>query len=129
MPWMHVRLELARGPGFPQGSNRHGYEFVLPLLPDGHLDRRAYDAVPELCTVHRFWEGEGGFVGELVHLDGKWAFSFVPGTVDDEAIIRFAHHVFREGEYLTLREPDGAEHTFRIVRVTPALGPNLRRPA
>jgi hypothetical protein len=129
MPWMHVRLELARGPGFPQGSNRHGYEFVLPLLPDGRFDRHAYGAASELCTVHRFWEGEGDFVGELVHLDGRWAFSFVPGSADDEAIVHFAHHAFREGEYLTLREPNGAEHTFRIVSVTPAPGLNLRRPA
>ncbi len=129
MAWMRVRLELARGPGFPQGSHRHGYEFVLPLLPDGRLDRHAYGTAPELCTVHRFWDGEGDFVGELVHLNGNWVFSYEPGPADDEAIVHFAHHDFREGEYVTIREPGGIEHTFRIVRVTPAPGLSARQPA
>lgn len=129
MAWMRVRLELARGPGFPQGSHRHGYEFVLPLLADGRLDRHAYGMAPELCTVHRFWEGDGDFVGELVHLDGTWAFSYVPGPDDDEAIVHFAHHLYREGEYVTIREPDGAERTFQIVRVAPAPGLGAHRPA
>lgn len=129
MAWMRVRLELARGPGFPQGSHRHGYEFVVPLLPDGRLDRHAYGMTPELCTVHRFWEGEGDFVGELVHLDGNWAFSYAPGTDDDEAVVHFTHHLYREGEYVTIREPGGAEHTFRIVQVTLAPGLSTRQPA
>jgi len=125
---MRVRLELARGPGFPEGSTRRGYEFVLPLLPDGRLDRHAFGEAPELCTVHRFWEGQGDFVGELVHLDGNWAFSYAPGKADDEPIVHFAHHVYRSGEYLTIREPNGDEHTFRIVQVAPAPGLTVRRP-
>ncbi len=128
MAWMRIRLELARGPGFPEGSPRHGYEFVLPLLPDGHLDRHAYGATPELCTVHRFWEGQGDFVGELVQIDGNWAFSYAPGSADDEPIAHFAQSVFSEGEYVSIREPTGAEHTFRIVRVEPAPGLARRRP-
>jgi hypothetical protein len=35
---MKIRLELARNAEFPEGSARHGYEFIAPLTPDGHLD-------------------------------------------------------------------------------------------
>ena len=35
-----IRLELARTDGFPEGSNRHGYEFVAPLDGKGHIDPR-----------------------------------------------------------------------------------------
>jgi hypothetical protein len=72
MSWMRIRLELARAPGFPEGSYRHGYEFILPLQAAGHFDKKAYDKTPELCTVHRFWEGEGDEVGKSCtrHGDG-----------------------------------------------------------
>jgi hypothetical protein len=71
-----VRLELARSPEHPDGSSNHGYEFVLPLTPDGQLDRADWERAPELCTVHRFWEGEEDETGQLVHAGkGSWAFS------------------------------------------------------
>ncbi len=33
-----IRLILARSKAFPEGSARHGYEFVAPLDPDGQHD-------------------------------------------------------------------------------------------
>jgi hypothetical protein len=123
-----VRLELARSPEFPEGSTRHGYEFVLPLTTEGKLDREAWEQAPEICTVHRFWEGEGDNVGTLIRTGrGKWAFSYVPGDSDDEPIHRFSEHVFREGEYLSVREPDGEAHTFKIVLIRDAPGLTPRR--
>jgi hypothetical protein len=125
-----VRLELARSPEHPQGSSRHGYEFILPLAEDGKLDRADWERAPELCTVHRFWDGEGDETGQLIRTGkGKWAFSYVEGEDDDEPIHRFADHVFREGEYLGIREPDGTEHTFKIVLVATAPGLENARPA
>ena len=44
------------------------------------------------------------------------------GEMEDEPIPHFAEHRFREGEYIAVREPDGGEHTFRIVLVAPAPG-------
>jgi hypothetical protein len=120
---MRIRLELARSHEFPEGSTRHGYIFILPLAKDGRLDRDAYAETPEICTVHRFWEGEGDDVGQLEHRRGdSWVFSFRIGSDDDEAIHRLGDHVFREGEYLSIREHDGRILTFRIVDVGPAPG-------
>ena len=127
MAWMRIRLELARSPDFPEGSARHGYEFVLPLDETGRLDRADYKMAPELCTVHRFWDGSADLIGTLRHTSrGQWNFSYHRGEMENEPIPHFAEHRFREGEYLTLREPDGAEHTFRIAMVAPA--PGLAQP-
>jgi hypothetical protein len=121
--WKRVRVELARSPDHPDGSNRHGYEFNLPLTEDGRIDQALYKEAPELCTVHRFWEGGDDSVGQIMRSGrGRWVFSYDPGEGDDEAISRFTEHVFREGEYLAVREPDGPEHTFRIVLVEDAPG-------
>lgn len=123
MTWMRVRLELARSAEFPDGSHRHGYEFTLPLDKAGRLERKAYDSTPELCTVHRFWEGGEDVTGEILRSGrGRWVFSYDPGEGDDEAIRHFEGHVFRAGEYLTVREPRGDEHTLRVVLVEPAPG-------
>jgi hypothetical protein len=126
---MRVRLELARSREFPDGSNRHGYEFMLPLTEAGKLDLADWERAPELCTVHRFWDGEGDEVGQLVRTGkGKWAFSYVVGEDDDEPIHRFAEHVFREGEYISVREANGEPHTFRIALIQPAPGLAGARP-
>jgi len=123
MSWMRVVLELARSRAFPEGSHRHGYEFVLPLDKAGQLDRHAYTAAPELCTVRRFWEGSEDHVGTITRERGeRWMFSFHLGEMEDESIPHFTEHRFREGEYLAVREIEGGEHTFRIVLVEPAPG-------
>ena len=58
-----VRLELGRTPEFPYGSPDHGYEFVVPLDAEDHLDVEAWSADKKACTVrgdgkpveHRGW--------------------------------------------------------------------------
>lgn len=123
MTWKRIRLELARSTEYPEGSRRHGYEFLLPLDPAGRIDRPVFRKAPELCTVHRFWDGEGDAVGTILHARGnRWLFSYALGESDDEPIPRLSDHQFREGNYLAVREPKGEEHTFRIVRVEPAPG-------
>jgi hypothetical protein len=121
MSWMRIRLDLARSRDFPDGSARHGYEFVLPLDTEGKLDRAAYDKSPPLATVHRYWAGEGDSHGLIQRSGrGKWVFSFDPGEGEAEAVPHLQDHLFRPGEYLGVREPDGSEHTFRVVLVEPA---------
>lgn len=120
-----VRLELARDTSFPEGSNRHGYEFVAPLNAEGHIDAEEWRKTRTRCVVRRFWEGEPDERGHVVHRrGGTWAFHYdVVGDRDeDEPGYKFDSHAFKEGEYVSLREQDGTLRTFRVVSVRPHRG-------
>jgi hypothetical protein len=119
-----VRLELARSPGFPDGSNRHGYEFVAPLDGNRYIDLAHWRRLSNQCTVHRFWGQEDQY-GWLVHKPGGdehafWAFDYDEASSDDdEPGYRFGAHAFVPGEYVTVLGHDREQHTFRIVSVAP----------
>lgn len=121
-----IRLNLARSKEFPQGSERHGYEFVAPLDDKGHIDVALWRANREHCGVRRFWEGEEDEHGFLVHKPGgpehaRWVFDYdATAEDDDEAGYRFGMHAFRSGEYVSIRNEDGETHTFQVVSVEPA---------
>ena len=118
-----IRLELARTREFPEGSHAHGYELVAPLTEDGHLDVDGWKANRQVCTVHRFWRGEPDQTGQLVRTRSeRWAFSYLPGTEDDEPIHRLEEHRFVEGEYVSIREADGETRPFVVVQVRAAPG-------
>ena len=122
MSLKRIRLELARTPDFPDGSNGHGYELVAPLDKRGHLDSGAWSKSKAACTVRRFWAGSQDEHGVLVHRkDGAWAFSYSPGDEDDEPIFRLDKHFFTPGEYVTVTEHDGVARPFRVVDVAPAI--------
>src|SRR5665811_2114752 len=50
-----IRLNLARSKEFPQGSERHGYEFVAPLDDKGHIDVK-------------LWHGKLGYPVQLRYM-------------------------------------------------------------
>lgn len=114
-----IRLELARDHDFPNGSSARGYELRAPLTPDGHIDADAWRQNRKACRVNRFWEGEGNESGHLRHSRSGWAFHYdIKGDPDDdETGFKFESHVFKEGEYVSIREHDGALRTFRVVSV------------
>jgi hypothetical protein len=120
-----IRLNLARSKEYPTGSARHGYEFVAPLDRDGHIDPGLWRAHREHCGVRRFWGNEEEF-GKLVHKPGgnvhtRWVFDYDDSAQeDDEAGYRFGSHAFVPGEYVSIRDEDGAMHTFQVVSVEPA---------
>ena len=125
MTFMRIRLEAARSREFPEGSTHHGYSFVLPLNGDGKLDRAAFAHDPQICTVRRFWGGEDDEVGHLIkNRGGRFAFSF---REDEEPIHRLDEHVFRAGEYLSVKEPDGKIYAFKVTEVRPAPGLATKR--
>ncbi|HZP79349.1 MAG TPA: hypothetical protein VFB45_24660 [Pseudolabrys sp.] len=121
-----IRLNLARSKDFPQGSARHGYEFVAPLDHAGHIDATLWRKHRAHCGVRRFWDVEEEH-GRLVHRPGggkdrgRWVFDYDDAAEeDDEAGYRFASHAFRPGEYVSIRDEDGEMHTFQVVSVEPA---------
>ncbi|MEW5422905.1 hypothetical protein [Amorphus sp. 3PC139-8] len=114
-----IRLNLARSKEHPNGSNRHGYEFIAPLDETGHIDAEAWKKVKERCRVRRFWGDEEWDLGHVVHgPGGRWAFRYdIDGDEDDEGGYRFAAHPFVPGEYVSIRDDDGEMHTFTVVTV------------
>ena len=112
-----VRLELARNPGFPDGSAQIGYEIRVPLDADGHIDAAQWRSHRDACRVRHFREGEPDQSGALIHGRRGWAISYAPGEADDERIFRLDRHVFRVGEYVTITEPDGAILTYKVAAV------------
>ena len=119
-----VTLHAARSKEFPEGSIRHGYDFVAPLTEDGHIDLEAWKAHRGECFAHRFWAGEPAMQGLLVHRAGglggsTWAFEWKSPRAGGEAEegFRFGDHAFRVGEYVSVREAEGDLLTFRVVSV------------
>jgi hypothetical protein len=121
-----IRLNLARSKEFPQGSARHGYEFVAPLDDKGHIDVAFWRQHKDNCRVRRFWEGEDDEVGFLVHKPGgpehaRWIFDYNSSRADDdESGYRFGAHPFRPGEYVSVRNEDDETHTYVVASVEPA---------
>jgi hypothetical protein len=120
-----IRLNLARSKEFPQGSRRHGYEFVAPLDASGHIDAALWEQHRDACRVRRFWEGEPHEHGFLVRRAGgpehqRWVFDYDPTAEDDdESGYRFGAHAFRPGEYVSIRSEEGEMHTFQVATVEP----------
>lgn len=121
-----IRLNLARSKEFPQGSTRHGYEFVAPIDDNGHIDEKLWRQHRDHCRVRRFWEGQDDEIGQLVHRPGgpehgRWVFDYNPKRADDdESGYRFGAHTFRPGEYVSIRGEDGEMHTYQVASVQAA---------
>lgn len=87
-----VRLKLARTQEHPEGSPKHGYEFIAPLADDWHIDMALWKEYGQARTMLRFW-----------------------GEEDDEPIYHFASHAFVAGEYVTITEHDGTDQPFMVI--------------
>ncbi len=113
----HIRLELAREPGKPDGDPHSGYDIVAPLDTAGRLDAPAARALDKPCRVRRFDRDETVATGELRH-EGRqgWILDF-PGDANDETGFRFGEERFTLGEYVSVQAPDGAMHTFRVTQL------------
>jgi hypothetical protein len=119
MAMKRIRLELARDHEFPSGSSERGYVYAAPLDDKGNLLADEWRSARERCRVKRFWAGEKGELGQLVHRrGGSWAFDYdAKRSDDDEPGFKFDRHHFVPGEYVSITEHDGVMRTFRIIWV------------
>jgi len=121
---MRVTLHAARSREFPDGSIRHGYEFIAPLDTDGRIDLESWKERRRECFALRFWGDEKRLKGVIAHVAGgprgsSWAFEWDQGGEGEEQGYRFGEHAFAVGEYVSVRELDGELLTFRVASVTP----------
>lgn len=112
-----VRLEMARGHEFPEGSREHGYELHLPLTPHGKLDHAFWLKHRRDHGFRRFWAGQDDEIGHLSHGRRGWLLVFDRGADDAEIIVHADDHRFAPGEYVSVKERDGVTRTFRIASV------------
>jgi hypothetical protein len=122
MSMYKIRLELARDHDFPEGSRMRGYEFTAPLDAEDRIDHQAWKTHRDQCRVLRFWEGNDDEVGHLIRKPGgSWAFHYdlLGDPDDDESGYRFGNHVFRPGEYVSIKKHDDVLRTFKVVMAQP----------
>lgn len=113
--WYAVRLELARNPGFPEGSPARSYIVHVPIDLNDRIDAKALKHDGIRATVRRFWPQEPDLIGHIVRSNGDWAFSYRDGPEDDERLFRFGDHPLIEGNYVTVSEPDGDVLAYRVA--------------
>ena len=115
----HIKLDLAREPGHPQGDPSHSYHLYLPLTDDGHIDATAWRANQAVCHVKRTRPNEEDARGRILHgPGGRWIFDYDGDSVrDDEVGFKLGAERFVPGEYISIREDDGKTHTFRVVSI------------
>ncbi|MBK1660353.1 hypothetical protein [Paracraurococcus ruber] len=115
-----VTLVVANGPGFPSGSPDRRYEIEVALTPGGHLDVQARQDASSPWPARRIWPGAPSQEGDILYDTDteSWAIRLgAAGESPPQAMISHAGQL-RPGEYVTIREPDGVEYSYRVVGIT-----------
>jgi hypothetical protein len=114
-----VTLVLATGPGFPGGSEDHRYELDAALDSNGYLDAAAWHADPRSWAARRYRPGEtprGGDVQQDAETGWSLRFDSTPECRElSEPLLNAG--VLRPGEYVTVRDEDGRDYSYRVVSV------------
>ena len=114
-----IRLTLAPAHDKPDGDPRCGYEFEAPLNAVGELDVNGWKEAPDTFPVTRFWAEEEKLHGKLVNrCDRFWYFHYQLHEEPDEFAHQFDREIFREGDYVSLRDHGGDMHLFLIDTVS-----------
>lgn len=112
--WKCIRLELARTADFPTGSVSRAYLIRLPLSEDDTVNTAAVLKAPNQATARRHWSCEPDEIGLIAPVRGGWAMR-CSGRPD--RLFDLDHSPIREGQEVTVVEPDGSALPFRIAAV------------
>jgi len=100
----HIRLELAREAGSPEGSRDHGYLLWVPLDNDGRIDRSLWEEFRDYYRVLKFRPSQANEIGHVVHGKQGWRLRYdIAGEEPDEAGFHFEDECFVPGEYVSIR--------------------------
>lgn len=121
MSMTQVVLRLARNPGFPAGDDSQGYIITAPLDHDGRLSAADWGKARDACTVIRFKPGDDRDAdGKLTHRGSHWYIHYDEDREgDDEPVYRLGDHSLALGSYVTIRESDGRDLTYRVAEHLP----------
>ena len=113
-----LTMVLAQGPGKPDGDLEDRLVMGLALTPQGQIDDEAYSSAPIPWLASRQRGGGEPRRLEVIRIEEGWALQST--NSEDDPIWAFDGHLFRPGELVRLRRPDGEEMLFRIVAAEPA---------
>lgn len=116
MDWKTIRLELARSPGFPQGSAGRAFLVRVPLDEEGFIDGEALERNPRQATVRRFWTSEPDQYGQVERANGKWIFRTKLRN-GGEGIFQVDPEPFRLDGQIVIRDPLGDTVPFRVANI------------
>ena len=110
-----VAMRLAQAPWAPEGDLEDHLELRLHLDAQARPDLSAFEAAPEPWTATRCQPGHPPRTTRLTRVDGTWALCGPVG--DNEPLWTVIGDMFRPGEIIHLRQPDGTTLLFRVVSV------------
>jgi hypothetical protein len=108
-----VTLLLAKGPGKPEGDLHDRIVMNIALNSRGQLDVNAYHQAAEPWLAARDVNGQAPRNLEVIRIDEGWALQSTNSM--DDPIWTFEGHIYRPGELVQLRRPDGDFLLYRIV--------------
>jgi hypothetical protein len=109
-----VVMLLAMGPGRPRGDTADRLELELALTRQGQLDEQAWDPDAPWPMLRTLPDGRT-LSGSVIRVGGGWALR--SDRHEDEPLWDLSGRLFRPGEYVTLRAPDGRVMVFRVVGI------------
>ena len=107
-----LTLVLAHGPEKPEGDIDDRIVLELRLNGQGQIDMLGFESASAPWLATRQSNGSQQHL-EVVRVDEAWALQSIDSL--DDPITVFEGHVYRPGELVRLRRPDGKELLYRIV--------------
>lgn len=108
-----LTLVLAHAPERPGGDLDDRLTIDLALNHQGQIDLPRFEGASSPWLAERRHNGGPPHTLEVVRVDECWALQSTDSL--DDPICVFEGHVYRPGELVRLRRPDGGELLYRIV--------------